>query len=63
MNLLSRREALVAGAAGLSLPNALKANAPASRVALERCRSDGDFGAQLSSAFDHIGWPQTNLLL
>jgi uncharacterized protein (DUF362 family) len=55
MKLFSRREALAAGAASLSLPNALKASAPASRVALVRCRSYGDFGTQLSSAFDHIG--------
>jgi uncharacterized protein (DUF362 family) len=56
MTHLTRRELLVAGSAatGVSL---LKADvaAPASKVALVRCRSYSDFGTQLSSAFDHIG--------
>jgi uncharacterized protein (DUF362 family) len=58
MTQLSRRELLVAGsaAAGAGLPNILKgAPAPASKVALVRCRSYSDFGTQLTSAFDHIG--------
>jgi uncharacterized protein (DUF362 family) len=57
MDRLSRRELLVAGsAASVSLPSLVKAAvAPASRVALVRCRSYSDFSAQLGSAFDHIG--------
>jgi len=53
---LSRRDLMAAGAAAsLSLPGLLKANAPAGKVALVRCRSYNDFSTQLSSAFDHIG--------
>ncbi len=53
---LSRRDLMAAGAAtSLSLPGLLKANAPAGKVALVRCRSYNDFSTQLSSAFDHIG--------
>jgi uncharacterized protein (DUF362 family) len=53
MNRLSRREVLATGAAA-SL-GVLKANTPNGKVALVRCRSYSDFGAQLSAAFDHIG--------
>jgi uncharacterized protein (DUF362 family) len=52
---LSRRDLMAAGAAALSLPKVLKADAPAGKVALVRCRSYNDFSAQLSSAFDHVG--------
>jgi uncharacterized protein (DUF362 family) len=53
MNRLSRREVLATGAmAGLGV---LKANTPNGKVALVRCRSYNDFGAQLAAAFDHIG--------
>jgi uncharacterized protein (DUF362 family) len=53
---LSRRDLIAAGAAAtLSLPSLLKANAPAGKVALVRCRSYSDFSTQLSSAFDYIG--------
>jgi uncharacterized protein (DUF362 family) len=53
---LSRRDLIAAGAAAsLGLPAVLKANAPAGKVALVRCRSYSDFSTQLSSAFDHIG--------
>src|ERR1700723_136913 len=56
MNQLTRRELLVAGSAAASV-GLLKADvaAPASKVALVRCRSYGDFSAQLATAFDHIG--------
>ncbi len=50
---VTRRELLVAGSAAASL--SLADVAPASRVALVRCRSYNDFGKQLASAFDHVG--------
>ncbi len=55
---LTRRDLLAAGASSaavLSLPGLLKAEAPASRVAIVRCRDYKDFTAKLSSAFDQIG--------
>jgi len=57
MSRLSRREMLVAGSAAAASVNVLKANvaAPASKVALMRCRSYDDFGTQLGSAFAQIG--------
>jgi len=57
MTRLSRRELLVAGsAASVGVLNArAAAAAPASKVALVRCRSYGEFSTQLSNAFDHIG--------
>lgn len=44
--------------AAFALPLQSKAAAPASRVAIVRCRNYGDFGGQLSSAFDKIGGVQ-----
>lgn len=44
-----------AGVAALGLPKLLQSEAPASAVAIVRCRAYSDFGAQLSSAFDQIG--------
>jgi uncharacterized protein (DUF362 family) len=57
MQSLSRRELLVAGSAAAASLNTLKGDvtAPASKVALVRCRSYSDFNTQLASAFDHIG--------
>jgi len=55
---LSRRDLLTAGTgavAALGLPLRAAVQAPASRVAIVRCRDYGDFSRQLSSAFDKIG--------
>jgi len=55
---LSRRELLAASGAVASGASFLKADAvsaPASKVALVRCRSYSDFSTQLTSAFDHVG--------
>ena len=55
---LSRRDLLAAGTgamAALSLPARGAVNAPASPVAIVRCRDYRDFSGQLSSAFDKIG--------
>lgn len=54
----SRRDVLTAGTAAFAALGAsqrLKASAPASTVAIVRCRNYSDFGNQLSSAFDQIG--------
>src|SRR5947209_1123253 len=55
---LTRRDLLAAGAtsaAALAVPGLLKADAPASRVAIVRCRDYKDFSNNLSTAFDQIG--------
>jgi uncharacterized protein (DUF362 family) len=55
---LSRRSLLTTGAAAvaaLNLPKLTGAEAPASPVAIMRCRSYADFSRQLSAAFDQIG--------
>src|ERR1700691_3857328 len=39
----------------LVMPKLMKAEAPASRVAIVRCRDYAQYGQQLSSAFDQIG--------
>src|SRR5919197_562462 len=56
---LSRRELFASGSAAavaaLGLPKVLKASAPASPVAIARCRSYQDFSTQLTIAFDQIG--------
>lgn len=56
---LTRRDVLVttgtAAFAALGVQKLVKANAPASRVAIVRCRSYKDFSGKLSSAFDQIG--------
>jgi uncharacterized protein (DUF362 family) len=55
---LTRRELLAAGTgavAALGLPTFARASAPASAVAIERCRSYSDFRPKLAAAFDHIG--------
>jgi len=56
---VTRRDLLVmtgtAAAAALGAPKLLKASAPASTVAIVRCRDYDDFNAKLSSAFDQIG--------
>ena len=57
-SVLSRRDLLAAGAtsaAALALPGLLRAEPPASRVAIVRCRDYNDFSANLSTAFDQIG--------
>lgn len=54
----TRRDLLTsatAGIAALGASNLLRASAPASPVAIVRCRNYADFTTQLSSAFDHIG--------
>lgn len=53
----SRRELLVAatGAAALGLPSLARAEAPASKVSIVRCRDYKDFSGQLSTAFNQIG--------
>src|SRR4051794_16652920 len=54
----TRRDVLrttTAGLAALGIPKLTRATAPASRVAIVRCRSYGDFSAKLASAFDYIG--------
>ena len=55
---LTRRDLLAAGAttaAALALPGVLSASAPASRVAIVRCRDYKDFSAKLATGFDQIG--------
>jgi uncharacterized protein (DUF362 family) len=55
---LSRRDLLTAGTgamAALSLPARAAVNAPASPVAIVRCRDYANFSGQLSSAFDKVG--------
>lgn len=44
-----------AAIAAFGLPQLIKGSAPASTVAIVRCRSYADFGAKLSSGFDQIG--------
>ncbi len=54
----TRREVLATGTAAvaaLGFPKLLKAEAPASSVAIVRCRNYTDFEAQLAGAFDQIG--------
>ncbi len=55
---LTRRELLAAGTgavAALGLPALTKASAPASTVAIVRCRNYNDFRPKLATAFDKIG--------
>src|SRR3569833_2156116 len=56
---MNRREMLVTtGAAAIGavcVPKLVKAEAPASRVAIVRCRDYAQYGRQLSLAFDQIG--------
>ena len=56
---MNRREMLTTtGAATLGalvMPKLMKAEAPASQVAIVRCRDYAQYGQQLSSAFDQIG--------
>ena len=55
---LSRRDLLAAGttvAAALALPEPAKSDAPASKVAIVRCRDYASFRGQLSTAFNQIG--------
>src|ERR1700742_1007963 len=56
---MNRREMLATtGAATLGalvMPKVLKAEAPASQVAIVRCRDYAQYGQQLSKAFDQIG--------
>src|SRR5271156_7018715 len=56
---MNRREMLATtGAAtlgALCMPKLMKADAPASQVAIVRCRDYSQYGKQLSSAFDQIG--------
>ncbi len=55
---LTRRDLLAAGAstaAALALPNLLKAEAPATKVGIVRCRDYKDFSAKLATGFDQIG--------
>ncbi len=54
----SRRQLLrtgTAAVAAMGLPKLMKATAPASSVAIVRCRDYAQFATQLSSAFDQIG--------
>ncbi len=55
----TRRDLLTStGAAAIAafgLPKLMRANAPASTVAIVRCRNYQDFSAKLSSGFDQIG--------
>ena len=55
----SRRDVLAAtgtaALAALGTPKLMRANAPASTVAIVRCQDYGQFGTCLSSAFDQIG--------
>ncbi|MBV9155947.1 MAG: DUF362 domain-containing protein [Acidobacteriaceae bacterium] len=44
-----------AAIAALGIPKLLRADAPASTVAIVRCRNYADFGAKLSTGFDQIG--------
>src|ERR1700760_3633169 len=55
---MNRREMLATtGAATLAalMPKIMKAEAPANRVAIVRCRDYAQYGQQLSKAFDQIG--------
>ena len=56
---MNRREMLAttgaATLAALSMPKLMKAEAPASRVAIVRCPDYAQYGQQLSRAFDQIG--------
>src|SRR6201993_2069917 len=56
---MNRREMLgttgAATLAALSMPKLMKAEAPASRVAIVRCPDYGQYERQLSLAFDQIG--------
>src|SRR6202451_954139 len=56
---MNRREMLAttgaATLAALCMPKLLQAEAPASQVAIVRCRDYAQYGQQLSSAFDQIG--------
>jgi uncharacterized protein (DUF362 family) len=55
---LTRRDLLAAGTgavAALGLPTLTKASAPASTVAIVRCRNYSDFRPKLATAFDRIG--------
>jgi hypothetical protein len=56
---MNRREMLATtGAAtlgALCMPKLMRAEAPASQVAIVRCRDYAQYGQQLSSAFDQIG--------
>lgn len=59
---LTRRDLLAAGTsavAALSFPTLTKASAPASTVAIVRCRSYNDFRPKLATAFDQIGGIET----
>jgi len=54
----TRRDVLRTGTAALAavgLPKLSAASAPASSVAIVRCRSYGEFSSKLSTAFDHLG--------
>ncbi len=59
--LTSRRELLAAGtgAAALGLSSLAKAEVPASKVSIVRCRDYKDFRGQLSTAFNQIGGIET----
>ena len=56
---MNRREMLTttgaATLAALYMPKLMRAEAPASRVAIVRCRDYAQYGQQLSRAFDQIG--------
>src|ERR1700753_1591696 len=56
---MNRREMLATTGAvtlgALCMPKLVKADAPASRVAIVRCRDYAQYGQQLSQAFDQIG--------
>src|ERR1019366_9635111 len=56
---MNRREMLTttsaATLAALWMPKLIKAEAPASQVAIVRCRDYAQYGQQLSRAFDQIG--------
>jgi hypothetical protein len=56
---MNRREMLATTSAAtlgaLCMPKLVKADAPASRVAIVRCRDYAQYGQQLSQAFDQIG--------
>jgi hypothetical protein len=56
---MNRREMLTttgaATLAALCMPKLMQAEAPASQVAIVRCRDYAQYGQQLSSAFDQIG--------
>src|SRR5579875_817543 len=52
---ITRRNLLSAGAAAVTAPLLVKSSAPASTVAIRRCRSYQDFETELAKAFDQIG--------